>query len=73
MPDPLPVMILGRLAVERGWQGRNVGKSLLKDAILRTLRAAEIGASAQSLFTQFPRKPSASMRATVSVHRPSIR
>ena len=43
MPDPLPVMILGRLAVERGWQGRNVGKSLLKDAILRTLQAAEIG------------------------------
>jgi GNAT superfamily N-acetyltransferase len=43
MPDPLPVMILGRLAVERSWQGRNIGKSLLRDAILRTLQAAEIG------------------------------
>jgi GNAT superfamily N-acetyltransferase len=43
MPDPLPVMILGRLAVERGWQGRNIGRSLLRDAILRTLQAAEIG------------------------------
>jgi GNAT superfamily N-acetyltransferase len=43
MPDPLPVMIVGRLTVERGWQGRNVGRSLLRDAILRTLQAAEIG------------------------------
>ena len=43
MPDPLPVMILGRLAVKRGWQGRNIGRSLLRDAILRTLQAAEIG------------------------------
>lgn len=43
MPDPLPVMIVGRLAVERGWQGRNIGRSLLRDAILRTLQAAQIG------------------------------
>jgi GNAT superfamily N-acetyltransferase len=43
MPDPLPVMIVGRLAVERCWQGRNIGRSLLRDAILRTLQAAQIG------------------------------
>ena len=43
MPDPLPVMIPGRLAVKRGWQGRSIGRSLLRDAILRTLQAAEIG------------------------------
>jgi GNAT superfamily N-acetyltransferase len=43
MPDPLPVMIVGRLAVEQGWQGRNIGRSLLRDAVLRTLQAAEIG------------------------------
>jgi GNAT superfamily N-acetyltransferase len=43
MPDPVPVMILGRLAVDRNWQGRNLGASLLRDAILRTLQAAEIG------------------------------
>ncbi len=43
MPDPLPVMILARLAVERSWQGRDIGRSLLRDAILRTLQAAEIG------------------------------
>src|SRR5712692_10404299 len=32
MPDPMPVMILGRLAVDRGWQGKNLGGSLLRDA-----------------------------------------
>jgi GNAT superfamily N-acetyltransferase len=43
MPDPVPVMILGRLAVDRSWQGRNLGASLLRDAVVRTVQAAEIG------------------------------
>lgn len=43
MPDPVPVMILGRLAVDRNWQGRSLGRSLLRDAVLRILQAAEIG------------------------------
>lgn len=43
MPDPVPVMILGRLAVDRAWQGRDLGRSLLRDAVLRTLHAAKIG------------------------------
>ena len=43
MPDPIPVMILGRLAVDRAWRGRNLGASLLRDAVIRTLQAAEIG------------------------------
>jgi GNAT superfamily N-acetyltransferase len=42
MPDPIPVMVLGRLAVDREFQGHGLGKALLQDAILRTLRAAEI-------------------------------
>ena len=42
MPDPLPVMILARLAVDRSRQGRSLGRSLLRDAVLRTLQAAEI-------------------------------
>jgi GNAT superfamily N-acetyltransferase len=42
MPHPVPVMILGRLAVDRNWQGRSLGAHLLRDAILRTLQAAEI-------------------------------
>jgi GNAT superfamily N-acetyltransferase len=42
MPDPIPVMVLGRLAVDRTWQGQGIGKYLLQDAILRVLQAAEI-------------------------------
>lgn len=37
MPDPIPVMILGRLAVDIRWRGLGIGSGLLKDAILRTL------------------------------------
>jgi GNAT superfamily N-acetyltransferase len=42
MPEPIPVMVLGRLAVDRTYHGQGLGRSLLKDAILRTLQAAEI-------------------------------
>ena len=47
MPNPLPVVVLGRLAVDDAWSGLGVGGGLLKDAVLRSLRAAElIGACA---------------------------
>lgn len=42
MPDPVPVMVLGRLAVDRACQGRRFGAALLRDAVLRTLQAAGI-------------------------------
>ena len=42
MPDPVPVMVLGRLAVDRGYQGRRQGRALLRDAMLRVLQAAKI-------------------------------
>lgn len=42
MPDPIPVMVIGRLAVDRHWQGLGIGRALLRDAILRTLQVAEI-------------------------------
>ncbi|MFV9616055.1 MAG: GNAT family N-acetyltransferase [Gammaproteobacteria bacterium] len=37
MPDPVPVMILGRLAVSKDMQSVGLGRGLLRDAILRTL------------------------------------
>lgn len=43
MPDPIPVMILGRLAVDRAYQKRGLGVGMLRDAVLRTLQAAAIG------------------------------
>ena len=42
MPEPIPVMILGRLAVDKHFQGKGIGTGLLKDAVLRTMQAAEI-------------------------------
>jgi GNAT superfamily N-acetyltransferase len=42
MPDPVPVMVIGRLAVDLHWQGKGIGRALLRDAMLRTLQAAEI-------------------------------
>ena len=42
MPDPVPIMILGRLAVDKDFQGRGIGTGLLRDAVLRTVQAAEI-------------------------------
>lgn len=40
---PVPVMILARLAVSSNWQGKKLGAGLLKDAMLRTMQAADIG------------------------------
>jgi GNAT superfamily N-acetyltransferase len=40
MPDPVPVMIIGRLAVDTRFQGRGLGRALLRDALLRTLHVA---------------------------------
>lgn len=39
---PVPIMLLARLAVARSRQGKGIGAGLLKDAILRTLHAADI-------------------------------
>ena len=38
----IPIMLLARLAVDRHWQKRGIGAALLKDAVLRTLQAADI-------------------------------
>lgn len=44
MPEPIPVAILGRLAVHDRWRGRGLGADLLKDAVLRTVRlSGEMG------------------------------
>jgi predicted N-acetyltransferase YhbS len=41
MPEPIPVMVLGRLAVDLRWQGKRIGQGLLKDAVLRTLNVSK--------------------------------
>jgi GNAT superfamily N-acetyltransferase len=41
MRDPIPVAVLGRLAVVRSEQGHGLGRALLRDALERILRAAQ--------------------------------
>lgn len=42
MPDPVPTVVLGRLAVDRAWQGKGLGRALVRDACLRTGQAAAV-------------------------------
>ncbi len=67
---PVPVMVLARLGVSREWQGRRIGAGLLRDAILRTLQAADIAGiralvihatneTARSFYERFDFQPSA--------------
>nr|WP_157349383.1 GNAT family N-acetyltransferase [Raoultella sp. 10-1] len=41
MPDPIPVIILARLAVDISFSGKGLGADLLHDAVLRCYRVAE--------------------------------
>jgi len=42
MPDPIPVVVLGRLAVDRSQHGKGLGRAMFRDAGLRVLQAADI-------------------------------
>lgn len=47
MPDPVPVIVLGRLAVDQAFQGQGLGSALLKHALLRALQvSAHVGVKA---------------------------
>jgi GNAT superfamily N-acetyltransferase len=41
MPDPIPVAVLARLAVDRDWQGQGIGRALFRDAAGRVAHAAD--------------------------------
>jgi GNAT superfamily N-acetyltransferase len=42
MPDPVPVVVLGRLAVDSAFQGKGIGRALVRDAGYRVIQAADI-------------------------------
>ena len=47
MPNPIPVILVGRLAVDQRYKGAGLGASLLQDAVLKSLEASRlIGARA---------------------------
>lgn len=41
MPDPIPVVVLGRLAVDRSFHGQGLGRALVRDAGMRVIQAAD--------------------------------
>jgi GNAT superfamily N-acetyltransferase len=41
MPDPIPVVVLARLAVDRSYRGRGVGRALFRDGARRVVHAAD--------------------------------
>jgi GNAT superfamily N-acetyltransferase len=42
MPDPIPVVVLGRLAVDISLHGNGIARALVRDAALRVLQAADL-------------------------------
>lgn len=42
MPDPIPVVVLGRLAIDQSLQGKGLGRALVRDAAYRVMQAADI-------------------------------
>jgi len=78
MPNPVPVVVLGRLAIDRRWQARGLGGDLLRDAVLRVLSAADaigvrallvhaISADAKTFYERHGFKPSPIEPMTVMI------
>ena len=42
LPDPIPVVVLGRFAIDRAYQRQGLGRELFRDAALRVIQAAAI-------------------------------
>lgn len=42
MPNPTPIVTIGRLAIDKAFQGMGIGRSLLQDALLRITRASDL-------------------------------
>ena len=83
MPDPVPVVVLARLAVDR-WQGRGLGRGLLRDAGLRVMQAADtigirgllahaLSADAQRFYLQVGFEPSPLDPMTVMITLTDLR
>ena len=81
MPDPIPVVVLARLAVGRNYQGRGIGRALFGDAARRINQAADtigirgivvhaISEQAQNFYVAlgFDPCPAEAMTLVVSLH-----
>lgn len=72
MPDPVPVLIIGRLAIDQSLHGEGIGQALLRDAVLRTLQASDIAGIRAVLVHANPTSPSAFTRRMGLLLRPWI-
>lgn len=84
MPDPIPVVLLGRLAVAQDHQGVGLGAGLLPDAVRRVVGVADtvgirallvhaIDDAAASFYRRFGFVPSAADEATLFLSMQSMR
>ncbi len=84
MPDPIPVAVLGRLAIDRSQQGRGLGKALFRDCALRVVQAADtigirgivvhaISEQAKAFYLTLGFDPSPADPMTLMVTLPDIR
>jgi GNAT superfamily N-acetyltransferase len=72
MPEPIPVVVLARLAVDSRWQGRDLGRALLRDAVLRVIAAADIVGVRAILVHALTERAGRSMNDLVSLYRRSM-
>ena len=42
LPNPIPVAVLARLAVDKDWKGQGIGRALFRDAAHRVAQAADV-------------------------------
>ena len=71
MPDPVPVILLGQLAVDTNYQGRHLGSDLLIDAARRALAAADLIGARAIVCRPSTHKPGRSTNASASGHIPT--
>jgi GNAT superfamily N-acetyltransferase len=84
MPNPIPVAVLARLAVDLDWHGRGIGRALFRDAARRVAQAADaigirgivvhaISEQAKSFYLALGFDPSPSEPMTLMVSLSDIR
>ena len=84
MPNPIPVAVLARLAVDSAWHGRGIGRALFRDAASRVAYAADaigirgivvhaISAEAKNFYIALGFDPSPSEPMTLMVTLADIR
>jgi len=84
MPNPIPVAVLARLAVDSAWHGRGIGRALFRDAASRVAYAADaigirgivvhaISAEAKNFYIALGFDPSPSEPMTLMVTLADVR